>query len=343
MVTSASMAACHAPGQPGFKTAPLVKLNVSMFNTSITTDMPKDTKIGTMTVTFTCQYSENGISWKQDGRLGGFKIPLPDFNYVAIDRLIHKSGWIYLKQDTAANSGNMAPGAAQVWNAANIDFDRFSLAMNSYASSGGNTQGVHTFGIYTAKQMPGNVLSSTQTITMLTAITGMQVWWLTDYDPQREHYIPISVSNNETVLSYTNTVTCSISSDKGSNVDLGTVNLNGDFKKPLTTITLKMSCGLGTGGGNLTSNYPSFIVPGATIRIEPVDFYNSSFWPIGNVYLDIGNGWGLRFDTNGSDVLDLNRLDKIAIGVYPIKLNASAAPGGPLDWNGAMNFTVVYN
>ncbi|ECK3539544.1 hypothetical protein HYQ80_004093 [Salmonella enterica] len=314
-----------------------------MFNTSITTDMPQDTKIGTMTVTFTCQYSENGIYWKGGIRNGGFKIPLPDFNYVSIDRLIHKSGWIYLKQDTLTNSGVMAPGAAQVWNAANISFDRFSLAMNTYTSSGSDSQGVHTFGIYTAKQIPGNVLSSTQTITMLTAITGMQAWWVTDYEPLKEHFIPVSLSNNETVLSYINTVTCSISSDKGSNVDLGTVNLNGDFKKPLTTITLKMSCGLGTGGGNLTSNYPSFIVPGATLRIEPVDFYNSSFWPIGNVYLDIGNGWGLRFDTNGSPELDLNHLDKIVIGVYPIKLNVSAAPGGPLDWNGAMNFTVIYN
>lgn len=344
MVSSTSIAACARLGAPGkFDMAPLVKLNVLMFNTKITNDMPQDTKIGTMTVTFECQYSENGIHWKEGMYPGGFKIPLPDFNYVAIDRLIHKSGWIYLKRNPTNAGASMAPGAAQVWNAANIELSEFSLAMNSYGGSGGNSLGEHTFDIYTAKQMPGNVASSTQTITMLTAITGMQAWWRTDYGPVREYYIGVSLSNNETILSYINTVTCSISSDKGSNVDLGTVNLNGDFKKPLTTIILKMSCGLGTGGGNLTSNYPSFIAPGAVINIEPVDIHNSSYWPLGDVYLAIGNGWGLRFDTNGSQDLDLNRLDKIVIGVYPIKLKASAAPGGPLDWNGAMNFTVRYN
>lgn len=342
LIFPSAYAGCFAYGNAAYYWgAPSAKIEVSYSNGNITTETPANTRIGTMTLTFSCPYSIGGAGyWQNDNFMGGqggnVNIPLPEFNYINSRRMEHKSGWVYIVPDSY-NFGGFFSGNGNSWNMPHIGYGPFASAMG-YNHGGQHSS--HTFGIFTSKNMPGNIRSSTQVISMLTAETGNQIVYRAGgLSPGNKNIAP-ALTNNSYTLKYTNTVTCSVSSNVGNNLDLGVVNIHGNLNTPLTNIVLRMSCGYGSAGGNLTSNYPSFIVPGsAYITIGSPDAENR--FSGGNAALHIGNGWGIKFDTNGSQVLNINSLNSISIPVYPWKYWGS--PANSADWRGAVNFIINYN
>ena len=340
-IVHSAYAGCYAVNNlTWFWGAPNGKMDISYTTNRLTSDMAEGTRIGTITLSFSCPSPAGGRYWMEDnhlgGRTGGVFIPLPEFTYTNYNRMDHKSGWVYIQPDSDTYS-RFWVGDGNSWGFPFIGFSSFNDVMGG--NGGGAAGNRHTYGIYTSK-LPANISSTSRLISMLTSATGMQVTYRAGgRSPTNKSFKP-STTNNEYNLNYTNTVTCSVSSNVGNNLDLGVVNIHGNLNVPLATIILKMSCGLGSGGGNLTSSYPSFIVPGSTfITIGSPDAAN--FMPDGNVSLHVGNGWGIKFDTNGSQILNINNLNGISIPILPWKYWAS--PGNSADWRGAVNFTINYN
>lgn len=320
--------------------APDAKMDVSYTTNKLTSDMAEGTRIGTITLSFSCPSPAGGRFWQEDNYLGGSLgqvfIPLPEFNFTSADRMDHKSGWVYIKPDNNRFSLFGAAGGNSWWFPF-IGFSSFNAVMGG--NNGGKLGNRHTYGIYTSK-LPANIASTSKLLSMLTSATGMQATYRSGGNSPTNNSFKPSTTNNAYTLNYTNTVTCSVSSNVGNNLDLGVVNIHGNLNTPLATIVLKMSCGLGIGGGNLTSNYPSFIIPHSSI-IEISSPNVQSFRPGGNFGLHIGNGWAIKFDTNGRKILPIDSLSSISIPILPWKYWAS--PGNSADWRGAVNFTINYN
>ncbi|MFV7282958.1 hypothetical protein ACNPG5_18795 [Citrobacter cronae] len=340
LAVPSAYAGCYAPGNLlYFWGPPSSKIEINFSQNNITTDTPTGTKIGTMNISFSCPYYVGSGYWNNDNYLGGTEgfiyVPLPEFNFVNNYKVEHKSGLIYLQPEGYANSYAKfwAPNS-HAWNFTNISAT-FPDAMGRSQSN--KTGPILTYGIYT-NSIGGNVPSRSEVVSMLTAATGNNINYRAGGNSPTSKHLKPSITNNSVTLNYTNTVTCSVTSNT-NNIDLGVVNINGDMTKPLATIVLTMKCGLGLSGGNMTSNYSSFIIPGSTyININSPDaqnIYNGDF------KLHVGNGWGVRFDTNQSQLLNINGLNNITIPVYPFKYWAD--PGRSADWKGAVNFIINYN
>ena len=341
LILPSAYAGCFAYGNAAYYwTPPSAKIEVSYSNSNITTETPANTRIGTLKVSFSCPYYVGPNYWQEDNYLGGkfgiINVPLPEFNYINQKRMEHKSGWIYIEPD-GSRSGKFFPGNGNSWNKPHICYGTFTEAMG-YNNRGQHSS--HTYGIYT-KNMPGNIMSGTQVISMLTGETGNNIVYRAGgLIPTNKNIAP-ALTNNSYTLKYTNTVTCSVSSNFGNKLDLGVVNIHGDLSKPLATIVLKMSCGLGTGGGSLSTNYPDVIVLGSTsITIGSPDA-QGIFDRYGNMGIHFGKGWGLMFDTGGSQYLNINNLNNISIPVRAYKYWASPATGE--DGRAAVNFIINYN
>ena len=341
LAVPSAYAGCFAAGNAAYYWgSPSSKIEISYSQSTLTTETAAGTRIGTMKITFSCPYYVGPNAWQVDQYLGGsagyIYVPLPEFNFINSNRLEHNSGWIYLAPEGIASSkANFQDRSGHAWNYPSIVLE-FSNALGGNTRN--NTGPTFTYGIYTNKNIGGNVASSSKIISMLTSATGNNINYRSGgLIPGSKHVTP-SVTNNSTTLNYTNTVTCSVTSN-ANNIDLGVVNINGDMTKPLATIVLTMRCGLGLSGGNMTSNYPSFIIPKTTyIDINSPDAQNA---PGGDFRLHVGNGWGVRFDTGNSLALNINKLNNITIPVYPYKYWAD--PGRSADWKGAVNFTINYN
>lgn len=341
LAAPSAYAGCFAAGNAAYYWgSPSSKIEVSYSQSTLTTETAAGTRIGTMKVTFSCPYYVGPNSWQIDQYLGGsagyIYLPLPEFNFINNNRLEHNSGWIYLAPEGIASSkAKFFDRNGNSWNFPNI-FLEFSDALGGNPRN--NTGPTFTYGIYTNRSIGGNVASNSKIISMMTSATGNQITYRAGWLIPGNKSVTPNVTNNSVTLNYTNTVTCSVTSN-ANNIDLGVVNINGDLNKPLATIVLSMRCGLGLSGGNMTSNYSSFIILGSTrIIIDSPDaqnIYNGDFM------LHVGNGWGLRFDTNKSQILNINELNNITIPVYPYKYWAD--PGRSADWKGAVNFTINYN
>ncbi|EMW6553863.1 hypothetical protein AAFF16_002347 [Citrobacter werkmanii] len=343
LAVPSAYAGCFAAGNAAYYWgSPSSKIEVSYSQSTLTTETVAGTRIGTMKVTFSCPYYVGPNSWQIDNYLGGsagyIYVPLPEFNFINSNRLEHNSGWIYLAPEGIASSqAKFQDRSGHAWNYPSI-FLGFSDALGGDTRQ--NTGPTFTYGIYTNRNIGGNVASSSKIISMLTSATGNKINYRSGgLIPGSKHVTP-SVTNNSTTLNYTNTVTCAVTSNT-NNLNLGVVNINGDLNTPLATIILTMQCGLGPGGGNMTSNYPSFIIAGSA-RMNAVTPTNAtSEWlaASNSVGLQIGNGWGLRFRTG--DAVNINNLDKISIPVYPYKYGSTQ--GNSADWNGAVSFEIAYN
>lgn len=342
LVMPSAYAGCFASGNLAyFWGAPSSNIDINYSRNSITTATPTGTKIGTVNISFSCPYYVGSGYWNYDNALGGHEgyiyVPLPEFNFVSNYKVEHKSGLIYLQPEGYANSYAQFWGpSSHAWNFTNIAAS-FPDAMGRNKSN--KTGPILTYGIYT-NSIGGNVPSRSEVVSMLTAATGNNINYRAGGNSPTSKHLKPSVTNNSVTLYYTNTVTCSVTSNT-NNLNLGVVNIHGDLNTPLATIILTMKCGLGLDGGNMTSNYPSFIIAGSA-RMNAVTPTNAtSEWlaASNSVGLRIGNGWGLRFRTG--DAVNINSLDKISIPVYPYKYGSTQGNGA--DWNGAVSFEITYN
>ncbi|MDM3223991.1 hypothetical protein OGV71_19975 [Citrobacter sp. Cf088] len=343
LAAPSAYAGCFAAGNAAYYWgSPSSKIEVSYSQSTLTTETAAGTRIGTMKVTFSCPYYVGPNSWQIDQYLGGsagyIYVPLPEFNFINNNRLEHNSGWIYLAPEGIASSkAKFFDRNGNSWNFPNI-FLGFSDALGGNPRN--NTGPTFTYGIYTNRSIGGNVASNSKIISMMTSATGNQITYRSGGLIPGNRSVTPTVTNNSVTLNYTNTVTCSITSNT-NNLNLGVVNIHGDLNTPLATIVLTMKCGLGPSGGNMTSNYPSFIIAGSA-RMNSVTPKNAtSEWlaASNSVGLRLGNGWGLRFRTG--DAVNINSLNKISIPVYPYKYGSTQ--GNSVDWNGAVSFEIAYN
>lgn len=344
-IFSASYAACFNASGNSSSEPPITNLDIFYSKSTIQTDTPEGTRIGTMRISFLCPYKGNGSNnqkfWRPDsstpGDDGSIYIPLPEFNYINDNRMEHKSGWLYIvPEGDARYRAKFYARSFHSWQYPTI-FGSFRALMGIDESKSNSP--TWTYGIY-SKKVSLNVKDDKQTISMITAATGNQITYAVGGSNRDIHLTP-RVTGNTQVLNYINTVTCSVTSN-ASNINLGVVNIHRDINKVLSNIVLTLRCGQGVGGGDMTSNYPSFIFPGsASIKIEsPTDPIIRTFGP--QPVIHIGNsGWGLQFDVIEKNGLDINKLNKITIPIKAIKYWSSTGSGA--DWNGTVNFIVSYN
>lgn len=296
-----------------------------------------------MWITFSCPAFSIAGYWQRDEFLGGSKgyiyIPLAEFNYINNNKVAHKDGWIYMvPEGDAANVASFRDKTSHSWNVPAIVAE-FSEALGK--DTGMREGPTFSYGIYINK-IDANVPSSSQVISILTSLSGNKFNYRAGgQSPTSKHKSP-TITNNSQTLNYTNTVTCSVTSNV-SNLDLGTVNVheNINIKPPLATIVLTMKCGLGLGGGNMTSNYPSFIIAGSAKMNSVTSPNATSEWlaSTNSVGFRVANGWGLRFKTG--DAVNINTLNNISIPIYAYKYGTTQASSA--DWNGAVTFEISYN
>lgn len=330
---------------------PTVRFSVDYTKKNITSVDSPGQRIGTLTIGFTCPDAWGpGDKWYEDNfediltgastPTGNIIVPLPEFKVASSSVLEHKDGWVSLKPDNPALSSFEQANGNSWWHT-NIKFSSFANVMGgSNNVKVGNAE--HRYGIYLLKS-PKNTMSTSNVISFLTSASGMQINYVTGGNKYRDVTITPALSGTNTAtLNFQNTVTCSVSNNTGGGIDLGMVNTRGNFKTPLTTVVLKMSCGLSNGGPqNITSNFPSVIVPGsASITIDSPTA-QSAVDPSGNQVLHFGKGWGLKFETLGTSKLDINTLGNISIPVFAYKVSPSASAAD--SWSGAVNFTINYN
>lgn len=330
--------------------APITSVSVDYTQKNITSEDLPNKRIGTLTIEFHCPmkgpfnnyfFTDHSTSPGNPavGVDGIISVPLTDFNVESASRMQHKNGWVYLMPDGPVKS-SFSVGDISSKGQNYIKFDGFVSVMGGANLS--NSRGRHKYGIYLSKA-PTNVMSTSQTISFLTSTSGGKIIYNVGGNRnQVVDIIPTINSQNTTTINFQNTVTCSVSNNLVGGVDLGLVNTSGNFNAPLTTVVLKMSCGLSNSGiQNITSNFPSVIVPGsASIRIDSPTAQSAAD-PLGNQVLHFEKGWGLKFETAGTNKLNINTLGNISIPVYAYKVSPSASQGD--SWSGAINFTINYN
>ncbi|ELY5968025.1 hypothetical protein SNO08_001969 [Salmonella enterica] len=332
--------------------APITSVSVDYTQKNITSENLPNKRIGTLTIEFRCPMKggpynyyfmpDNSSGFNSPvpvGNDGIISVPLTDFNVASASRLQHKDGWVHIMPDGPVMSA-FSVGDISSKGQNHIKFDGFINVMGGANLE--NPRGRHKYGIYLSKA-PTNVMSTSQIITFLTSASSQKIIYNVGGNKNKVvDIIPTINGENTATLNFQNTVTCSVSNNIGRDIDLGMVNTSGDFKTPLTTVVLKMSCGLSNGGPqDITSNFPSVIVPGsASITIDSPTAQSMAD-PLGNQVLHFGKGWGLKFETLGTNKLDINTLDNISIPIFAYKVSPSASAAD--SWSGAINFTINYN
>lgn len=318
---------------------PSVAIEVNILQSNITTETMDNERIGSVAIEFTCPYSLMGGYWGEDdidgGDVGRVFIALNEFNYTNSRRMDHRNGLIYIAPDSGNTASSFSPANGNSWGFPNISFTGFSKVMEGGFMT--NQKSIkHKYAIY-IKKMAGNVPSKNEVVSLF---NNPVVYTPGGVKSMGNRNITPTIINNSFTLKYTNTVTCSVTSNV-SNLDLGVVNIHKDLNTPLATIVLSMKCGLGVGGGNMTSNYPSFIIAGSARMnaVSSTTANNEWLAPSNSFGLRIGNGWGLRFQTGSA--LNINTLNNISIPIYPYKSGTSQ--GNSADWNGAVTFEISYN
>lgn len=319
--------------------APSVSIEANIQKSNITTETRDNEKIGTITIEFMCPYSVAGGYWGEDnidgGDIGRIYIALTEFTYINPKRMDHNSGLFYIAPDSYNLASSFSNETGYSWGYPNIKFNGFiNVMQGGYMTNQKSIK--HKYVIY-SKAKAANEPS----ISKVVSLFNRQVVYIPGgVKPMSNRNITPNVIKNSFTLNYTNTVTCSVTSNT-NNLDLGVVNINSNFNTPLATIILTMRCGLGTAGGNMVSNYPSFIISGsARMNAVTSPTANNEWLGSSNSFgLRIGNGWGIRFQTG--NLLNINTLDNISIPIYPYRYGSTQ--GNASDWNGAVTFDISYN
>lgn len=341
-VLPSTYAGCYRQGLlTWYWDSPTVEISANYTKTQITSSDKVGERIGTLSIKFNCKSTAGNWYWNYDNYMGGYQgnifIPLPDFNTVDTNKMVHKSGLVYIQTDDGNRWSSFLSPDGNAWSSSSIYFSSFKRVMKE---NGWGPLAIHRYGIYINK-VPRNVMSGSEVIRFLTSASGFQINYRAGGNSPKNQFIRPSLSGNDTKVDFKNTVTCSVTNNFGNNIDLGTVNIRGDFNKPLTTLLLTMRCGYGVSGGNMTSNYPEFIVPGSTyLTIGSPDALGVPMVD-GNFIVNIGNGWGLKFDYKGTQIVNINNFGRISIPVFPYKFKGASGNGA--DWKGAVNIIISYN
>ncbi|EJX9721256.1 hypothetical protein OE357_004469, partial [Salmonella bongori] len=191
---------------------PSVAIEVNILQSNITTETMDNERIGSVAIEFTCPYSLMGGYWGEDdidgGDVGRVFIALNEFNYTNSRRMDHRNGLIYIAPDSGNTASSFSPANGNSWGFPNISFTGFSKVMEGGFMT--NQKSIkHKYAIY-SKKMAGNVPSKNEVVSLF---NNPVVYTPGGVKSMGNRNITPTIINNSFTLKYTNTVTCSVTSN----------------------------------------------------------------------------------------------------------------------------------